>query len=155
MTPYLQAVSRLLQSFWQINRSTDLLPLFAPIQFTDITSEADREDAPLAPISVEIRVFSFKDTKRRKAELELNLRQDTGELVNARVQTFSGNTTERDEYFEAHLKPFFAQGFDRVKHPKYPGLTIKEYRSYGLAIGLNCDTNIPFISTYITLEGFH
>ena len=31
---------------------------------------------------------------------------------------------------------------------------IEVYRSHGLVIGINCDPDIPFVSTYVTLEGF-
>ena len=155
MTPYLQVVSRLLQSFWQINRAIDFVSLFAPITLTEITSEEDRAHESLAPIPVQIHLFSFKDTEERTAELELNIKKDTGELVNARVQTFFGDTKERDNYFDAHIEPFFFQGFQRVDHQKYPGLALREYRNHGLAIGVNFETDVPFISTYVTLEGLH
>ena len=155
MTPYLQILSRLLQSFWQINRAIDFVSLFGPIALTEITSEEDRAHESLAPIPVQIHLFSFKDTEERTAELELNLKKDTGELVNARVQTVFTGTKERDKYFEAHIEPFFSQGFQRVHDPKYPGLAVREYRSHGLAIGVNFETDVPFISTYVTLEGLH
>ena len=155
MTPYLQVLSRLLQSFWQINNAIDFVSLFAPTMLTDITSEDDRAHESLAPIPVEIHLFSFKDLEERTAELELNLSKDTGELVNARVQTFFADTNERDKYCEAHIEPFFSLGFERVDHPKYPGLPVREYRIHGLAIGVNFEAEVPFISTYVTLEGLH
>ena len=155
MTPYLQVVSRLLQSFWQLNRAINFVSVFAPITLTEITSDDDRAYETVAPIPVQIHLFSFKDTKERTAELELNLKKETGELVNARVQTFFTDTDERDSYLKIHIEPYFSQGFQFVDNPKYPGLAVREYRSHGLAIGLNFDTDVPFISTYVTLEGFH
>lgn len=41
MTPYLQLLNRLLQSFEHINNSTDFVFVFAPISLTKITSEED------------------------------------------------------------------------------------------------------------------
>ena len=155
MTPYLQLLSRLLQSFWHINNTTDFISVFAPISITEITSEEDRAHESLAPIPVQIHLFSFKDLEERKAELELNLSKDSGDLVNARVQTFFADVNERDKYWEAYIEPFFSLGFQRVDHPKYPGITVREYRIHGLAIGVNFEAEVPFISTYVTLEGFH
>ncbi len=155
MTPYLQVVSRLLQSFWQINRAIDFVSIFAPITFTEITSNQDHAYETVAPIPVQMHLFSFKDTEERAAELELNLKKETGELVNARVQIFFADTDERDNYFKIHIEPYFSKGFQLVDHPKYPSLAVREYRSHGLAIGLNFETDAPFISTYVTLEGLH
>jgi hypothetical protein len=155
MTPYLQVLSRLLQSFWYINNAIDFASLFAPISLAEITSEGDRADESLAPIPVQIHLFSFKDLEERTAELELNLSKDTGDLVNARLQTFFIDTNERDKYWEAYVEPFLSLGFQRVDQPKYPGLPVREYRMHGLAIGVNFETEVPFISTYVTLEGLH
>lgn len=155
MTPYLQLLSRLLQSFWHITNAIDFVSLFAPISLTEITSEEDRTDESLAPIPVQIHLFSFKDLKERTAVLELNLSKETGDLVNARVQTFFADTNERDKYWEACIEPFFSLGFQRVDHPKYPGIPVREYRIHGLAIGVNFEAEVPFISTYVTLEDLH
>lgn len=155
MTPYIQVLSRLLQSFWRIHRAMDFISLCAPITLAEITSEEDRAHESLTPIPVQIHLFSFKDTDGRTAELELNLKKDTGELVNARVQTFFIDTNKRDNYFEAHIEPFFSQGFQLVDHPKYPGHPLREYRSHGLAIAVNFEADVPFISTYVTVEGLH
>ncbi|MBW1862194.1 MAG: hypothetical protein JRJ02_07450 [Deltaproteobacteria bacterium] len=154
MTPYLQIIGRLLQSFWEINRATDFISLFAPITLTEIISEEDHAHELLAPIPIQINLFSFNDVEGRTAELELNLKKDTRELVNARVQIFFTDIKERDTYFGAYIEPFFSQGFQLVDPPKYAGLSIREYRCHGLAIGLNFETNVLFISTYITLDGF-
>ncbi len=153
MTPYLQVVSRLLQSFWEINRATDFISLFAPITLTEITSAEDHAQESLAPIPIQIHLFSFKDAEGKTAELELNLKKNTGELVNARVQTFFSDIKERDTYFGVHIEPFFSQGFQLVDPPKYAGLSIREYLCHGLEIGVNFETDVPFISTYVTLEG--
>ena len=154
MTPYLQVVSRLLQSFWQINKYIDFVSIFAPITLTEITSDEDRACETEAPIPIQLHLFSFKDTEERRAELELNLKKETGELVNARVQTFFVDTDERDSYFKIHIDPYFSQGFQLADHPKYPSLAVREYRSHGLAIGLNFEMSHS-ISTYVTLEGLH
>ena len=155
MTPYLQVLSRLLQSFWQINNTMDFVSIFAPITLTEITSEEDRAHESLAPTPVHIHLFSFKDLDGRTAELELNLSKDIGELVNARVQLFFADTNERDKYCEAHIEPFFSLGIQLVEHPKYPGVPVREYRIHGLTIGVNFEVEVPFISTYVTLEGLH
>ena len=154
MTPYLQIVGRLLQSFWEINRATEFISLFAPITLTEITSVEDQVLESLAPIPIQIHLFSFKDAEGRSGELELNLKKDTRELVNARVQTFFTDIKERDSYFGIYIEPFFSEGFQLVDPPKYAGLSIREYLCHGLAIALNFETDVPFISTYITLEGF-
>ena len=65
MTPYLQVLSRLLQSFWHINNATDFVSVFAPISLQEITSEEDRANESLAPIPVQIHLFAFKDLNGR------------------------------------------------------------------------------------------
>jgi len=145
----------LLQSFWHINNAIDFVSLFAPISLTENTSEGDRAHEALAPIPVQIHLFSFEDLEERTAELELNLSKDTGDLVNARVQTFFTDTKERDKYWKAYIEPFLLLGFQRVDQPKYHGIPVREYRMHGLAIGVNFETEVPFISTYVTLEGLH
>jgi hypothetical protein len=155
MTPYLQILSRLLQSFGHINNSIDLASVFSPISLTEVTSKEDHAFESLAPIPVKISLFSFRDLENQTAELELNLRKDTGGLVNARVQVFFIDTNERNKYWEAYIKPFFSNGFQSVDNPKYPDISINEYHVSGCAIGVNFDSEAPFISTYITLEGLH
>jgi len=153
MTPYLQLLNRLLQSFRHINNAIDFVSLLAPISLTEITSEEDRMDESLASIPIRIHCFSFKDLEERTAELELGLSKETGDLVNARVQTFFADTKERDNYWEAYIEPFFPLEFQRVDYPEYPGIPIREYRINGLAVGVNLEAELPFISTHVTLEG--
>jgi len=131
MTPYLQIISRLLQSFWEINESTNIQSLFAPINLTETTSQSDRNFEFSTPIPVNINVFSFKDTDGRPSQLELNLRKDTKELVNSRVITFFTEIIGRDEYFQTHIEPYFRQGFQRAEQTKYSELPLIEGGSNG------------------------
>ena len=155
MTPYLQIISRLLQSFWEINEWIDIQSLFAPINLTKTTSQSDRDFELLTPIPVNINVFSFIDTDGRPAQLELNLRRDTKELVNSRVITFFTDMFKRDEYFQTHIEPYFRQGFQRPERPKYSELPLIEYHTGKLIVGINCNQYIPFISIYVTVGEFY
>jgi len=155
MTPYLQILSRLLQSFWHINITTSFTSFFLPISLKEITSEDDHIFESLAPIPVNIFLFSFRDFEEKTGKLELNLSKDTGDLVNARVQIFFIDSNERNKYWEAYVKPFYSNGFQTVDNPKYPNISIKEYHVSGCAIGVHYNADAPFISTYITLKGLH
>ncbi len=153
MTPYLNILNRMLEPFRHINNAVDFVSLLAPISLTEITSDGDRMDESLAPIPIRIHCFSFKDLEERTAELELGLSKETGDLVNARVQTFFADTNKRNNYWEGYIEPFFPLEFQRVNYPEYPGIPIREYRINGLAVGVNLEAELPFISTHVTLEG--
>jgi hypothetical protein len=155
MTPYLQVISRLLQSFGYINKSTNFEVLFSPVPITEITSKEDQLDESDAPLPTTIRLFSFKEAEDKKAELELDLLKDKGILVNGRVQIFFQDIAVRDRYFDNYIRPFFSQRFGPIiQTKKHLGFEIIEYKSHGLSIGINYPPDIPFISAYVTIEGF-
>mgnify|MGYP001590459202 CR=1 FL=1 len=157
MTPYLQIISRLLQSFWEINESINIQSLFAPINLSETTSQSDRNFELLTPIPVNISVFSFTDTDGRPTQLELNLRKDTKELVNSRIITFFTDMIRRDEYFQTYIEPYFRQGFQRAEQPKYSELPLIEYHRGELIVGVHCNQTLhmPFISIYVTVGEFY
>jgi len=153
MTPHLQVISRLLQSFCYINKSTNFEVLFSPVSITEITSKEDQLDESDAPLPTTIRLFSFKEAEDKKDELEFDLLKDKGILVNGKVQLFFPDIAGRDRYFENYIRPFFQKFGPIIQAKKYLGFEVIGYKSHGLSIGINCPPNIPFISAYVTIEG--